>query len=77
MDEKRRMYAKSVIMKGLESSDYSSYESEAEDMNFPIPRHPSIQFEDYTSEDDVQFTGIKKVSPIHMLLTNWNQLYPH
>ena len=82
MDAKRRIYAKSVIMKGLES-EYSSYESETEDevqflsRNTPIPRNPSIQFEDYTSEDDVQFVGIKsQQSPIHILLSNWDNLYP-
>ena len=85
MDEKRRMFAKSVIMKGLES-EYSSYDSETEEdvqilsvnsRNTQIPRHPSIQFEDYTSEDDVQFVGIKSSqSPIHILLSNWDSLYP-
>ena len=76
MDERRRMFAKSVIMKGLES-DYSSYESETEELNYPIPRGPSIHFEDYTSEDDVHFMGIKNQhSPIHKVLTNWDQLYP-
>ena len=75
MSEKRRQYAKSVIMKGLES-DYSSYNSDVEEI-YPIPRTPSIQFEDYNSEDEVQFIGIRSTQrPVHLLLQSWDQLYP-
>ena len=75
--EKNKIYAKSVIMKGLESSDYSSSESDVEIISV-LPRKPSIQFEDYASDDEVKFVGVNKtsMSPVRMLLLNWDKLYP-
>lgn len=74
MNPANRAYAKSLIMKGLESSDYSSSSSSDDNDVVILPRKPSIQFEDY-QDDDVTFVGIKKQSAVQRLLENWDKLY--
>lgn len=75
MDPKNRLYAKKLIMKGLESSDYSSSSSSEDNDVVILPRKPSIHFEEYQDDDEVTFVGVKSQTPIQRLLANWDHLY--